>query len=135
MCDKQDDEAIGPLDDYLYGKGFEVKQSVFDGSDAEVAEAHRERLRRCDAALIYYGQGSEAWLDSKINELIKAPGYGRDAKIPATAIYVAGPENSSKQRFRTREVDEVIQCFDGFSPDALEPFMSRLHELQRRIGS
>ncbi len=130
ICDEQDEEATDALVDYLFDEGFEVKLPVFDGSEAEVAEAHRDRLRRCDAALIYHGGGSEAWLDSKIRELLKAPGYGRESKIPLTAVYVAGPEDRVKRRFRTREVDDVIKCFEGFSPDALEPFMSKLGDLK-----
>lgn len=130
ICDEQDEEATEPLDNYLYEQGFEVKLPVFDGSEAEVAEAHRERLRRCDAALIYYGGGSEAWLDSKIRELLKAPGYGRDGKIPLTAVYVAGPEDRVKRRFRTREVDDVIKCLDGFAAAALESWVNKLGELR-----
>ena len=112
--------------DYLYNQKFEVLRPLFDGDVAEVNEEHQENLRICDAVLIYHGQANEVWLRGKLRDLRKAPGYGRATPILAKAIYVADPEDRQKARFRSHEVDVVIKNFGDFSPDPLEPFLTKL---------
>ena len=124
ICDQQDDEAIPPLEEYLWDQGVEVLPSLFDGDEAEVRLYHEESLRDCDAVLIYYGQGNELWLRRKISELRKSA-YGRDKPMQAKAILVAPPANPRKQRFQTREA-LVIHQSDGFAPEALAPFLGQL---------
>jgi hypothetical protein len=126
IYDQRDLEKIVPLEDYLYDQKFEVLRPLFDGDAAEVSEEHLENLRICDAVLIYHGQANEAWLRGKLRDLRKAPGYGRAAPILAKAIYVADPEDRQKARFRSHEVDVVIKNFGDFSPDTLEPFLTKL---------
>ncbi|WP_190805354.1 DUF4062 domain-containing protein [Leptolyngbya sp. FACHB-261] len=121
ICDQRDLEAIEPLESYLWDQGFEVLPSLFEGDEAEVRQYHQDSLRDCDAALIYYGAGSELWLRTKLRELQKAAGYGRSSALLAKAVYVAGSETPQKQRFRTNEA-LVIKSFEAFSATALKPF-------------
>jgi len=121
IYDKADAEAASVIDDHLYNLGFEVLKPLFDGTETELREMHKDNLRICDAALIYYGFGSEFWLNAKINDLRKAPGFGRTKPIAKKAVYVSGEKNPSKERFRSREL-EVIKQFDTFSSDSLSYF-------------
>ena len=66
-------------------------------------------------------------LRAKLRDLRKAPGYGRKRAFAATAVYVAGPEDRRKERFRSHEVDAVIKHYDAFSPDVLAPFLDRIN--------
>jgi hypothetical protein len=121
IYDKADAEAASVIDDHLYNLGFEVLKPLFDGTETELREMHKDNLRICDAALIYYGFGSEFWLNAKINDLRKAPGFGRTKPIAKKAVYVSGEKNPYKERFRSREL-EVIKQFDTFSSDSLSYF-------------
>ncbi len=111
--------------DYLFEQGLEVLHPVFEGDEAEVREYHEENLRTCDAALILFGGASECWLRRKLRELQKSAGYGRTKTAPVVGVALIPPKTPEKERFRTHEA-LVMPQFEGFSPDALQPFMSRL---------
>jgi hypothetical protein len=123
ICDNRDAGDVEPIEDYLYNQGFEVINSTFVSEGDEGAQAHRESLLNCDAALIYYGKANQMWLRSKLWDLQKARGWGRASPLAAKAVYVSAPQTNEKQRFRTHEVPLVIHNFEGFSPDALRPFV------------
>jgi hypothetical protein len=125
IYDQRDAELASPWANFLFEGGFEVIHPVFEGDEAEVREYHDENLRTCDGILIIYGAASECWLRRKLRELQKSPGYGRTKSMPVIAISLVCPKTADKERFRTHEAI-VIPQFDGFSPDPLRPFVSRL---------
>jgi hypothetical protein len=125
ICDKQDYDAIAPLEDHLYSQGYEVTLPLMEGDEAEVHEDHKESLMLCDAVVIFYGNASEGWLRTKLRDLMKIAGYGRTKPMLAQAIYAGPPETPGKQRFRTREA-LLLRNFDEFNPDYLQPFIEEL---------
>jgi len=127
ICDQRDQEAISPLADALFERGFEVITPVFEGDEAEVREDHEENLRLCDAVLMYYGAGNELWLRRKLREVQKSAGLGRERPISAKGIWVAPPDTAQKQRLRTREA-VVMNQQERFSAGPLGPFLSTLGE-------
>ena len=126
ICDQQDEEAIEPLEDYLFDQGYEVKTPQFDGDENAFVQAHQDNLRYCDGVLIYFGSASGQWVDMKLMDLLKAPGYGRSKPLTAKAVYVAPPDNRRKTRFRTRTA-EVIQAGNSINPDELKPFLGKIN--------
>jgi len=124
--DNRDGDEVKPIDDYLFDQGFEVIRSINEGDQSLISQYHRENLLECDATLIFYGNGNELWLRSKLWDLQKAPGWGRARPMKAKAVYVSAPVTSSKQTFRTREVPLVMQNFSTFSPNTLQPFVQAL---------
>ena len=78
-----------------------------EGTEDELSRAHRDRLLRCDGALVYYGQSSKPWVEMKVMDLMQAPGWGRTRALAAKAVYVADDGDRRKRRFRTR-LAEVI---------------------------
>jgi hypothetical protein len=125
ICDNRDVDDVKPVEDFLFNEGFDTKNSVLDTEGADVAQAHREYMVRCDAALIYYGNANPMWLSTKIDDLKKAREWGRAAPFDARAVYVSAPQTPQKQRFRTHEVP-VLQNFEAFRPEALAPFVNAL---------
>jgi hypothetical protein len=125
ICDKQDYDAIAPLEDHLFGQGFEVTLPLMEGDEAEVREDHKESLLLCDAVVIFYGNASEGWLRTKLRDLQKITGYGRTKPMLAQAIYTGPPETPAKQRYRTREA-LLLRNFEAFTPDAVQPFIDEI---------
>jgi hypothetical protein len=125
ICDKIDLDATSKLEGFLFDCGFEVFLPIFDADEAQVREAHKEQLLLCDAAVIYYGQADDNWARSKMLDLIKVPGYGRDKPMLASMVYLDAPETPQKLRFRTHEA-MVIKNFGPFAPEALAPFIDAL---------
>ncbi len=127
IYDRGDEVAATILDDHLYDLGFEVLTPLFEGTESEVRQVHQDNLRTCDAALIFFGQGSEFWLNAKISDLRKAPGFGRTEPIRKKAVYISGEKNPFKERFRSREL-EVLKHFDMFSGEHLHSFENLLKQ-------
>ena len=125
ICDQRDSEQTAAWADFLFEQRVEVIRPVFEGDEAEIRDYHEENLRTCDGALIFYGSGSECWLRRKLRELQKSAGYGRSKPAPTLGITLIAPRTAEKERFRTHEA-LVISQFEGFSPEPLRQFVSRL---------
>jgi hypothetical protein len=117
ICEPRDEDSTAPLEDYLFSEGLEVCLPAFDGTDADAEALHRENLLTCDAVIVYYGQAPRAWVDIKLREILKAPGYGRSAPIGLQAVYIAPPDDRRKDRFRSHQA-QVLQQPGEFSASA-----------------
>jgi hypothetical protein len=128
ICDRQDEAALEPLEDFFYDQGIEVSLPAFEAEESEVQQIHIQNLRDCDAALIYYGAASMHWVDFKIRDLQKAAGY-RDARpIPVSAVYVAPPFNHRKERFKSVSTQVIRQPQDAFAPALLTDFVAAVRQ-------
>jgi len=128
ICDRGDEEAVEPLEDYLFNQGLELCLPDFDSEQEEVSQVHRSNLRECDAVLIYYGSARKSWVDIKLRDVLKASGYGRAKPFGAQAVYIAPPEDRRKERFRSHVAQIVIrQGGNTFGPAAdLDSFVERV---------
>ncbi len=79
----------------------------------------------CDAALIYWGNIKEPWVQTKLRELQKIAGYGRAKPMLAQAIYVDRPQTSQKQRFQTQQA-LLINKAEALLEDSLKPFLDQI---------
>ena len=119
ICDMQDLDIIAPLEDFLFNNGIEVVLPIFEGDESQIREDHIENLKNCTGVIIFYGNGNELWLRTKMRDFIKINGYGRQTPLAFKGVYVAPPTNPSKQRFRTLEA-EVINGLDGIPENELK---------------
>jgi hypothetical protein len=125
IYDQRDADLTPIWTDFLFKKGFELLRPVFEGDEAEIRELHQENLTICDGVLIIYGKASELWLRRKLREVQKSAGYGRTKPMSAVGIWLVPPRTAEKETFRTHEA-LLIHQMDTVSPDALNPFISRL---------
>ena len=125
ICDVLDLDDIKPLEDYLFEQGYEVVLPIFEGEESMIREDHVENLKMCNAAIIYYGNANEIWLRSKTRDFLKINGYGREKPLSVKAIYIGGPANASKERFRTLEA-EVINGIEGLPTEKLKTLLSKI---------
>ena len=125
ICDKQDEEAIEPLEDHLFDQGFEVTSPDFEADEEESLELHRQTLVDCDAVIIYYGSVRKAWVEIKLRNLLKARGYGRKTDLEHQAVLIAPPIDRRKERFRSHTA-EVILGGETLDPSVLSEFLTRI---------
>jgi serine/threonine protein kinase len=122
ISDPTDEAASEAIEDHLFNRGIEVCLPAFDGSEADAEALHRENLLTCDAVLVYYGAAPRAWVDIKLREVLKAPGYGRAAPIAHQAVYVAPPDDHRKERLRSHQARVIRQAGLELSRAALDEF-------------
>jgi serine/threonine protein kinase len=129
ICDREDENAVEPLEDYLFGQGLEVMLPAFDGSDTDAASLHQISLLTCDGVLIYYGAASKAWVDIKLRDLLKAAGYGRERPISAQSVYIAPPDDRRKERFQTHQAGVIRQPGEFQPCSDLDAFIRQVAEV------
>ena len=61
----------------LSENNIEIIEQNLSNQDAGIITTHKQNLVNADAILIYQGNSSKYWLYSKIQDLIKAPGFGK----------------------------------------------------------
>lgn len=96
VCEERDRQETVPLRRRLKAAGLEVQMPVFEGDAASVRSANQERLAVCDAVLIYYGVGTEAWKASVDSDLKKAPALRPGRPPPRVFTWLAGPVTAAK---------------------------------------
>jgi hypothetical protein len=131
IADAQDisSGATRPLEDFFFDRGLEVIVSGEGEDETQIREIHFEHLRLCDACLIFYGMGSNLWLESKRNDLRRIVD-GRADPVRAKVIYIAPPANEHKQKFRTLEA-MVLRNTGDFSPAVFQPLLEALRKAPR----
>jgi len=129
IFDKRDLDSIAALNDYLsLEKHFQVLLPLIDDegvADSEGFEIHKENLEKCDAVLLYYGQGNQVWFEYKRRDLQKIVGLNRKSLLAAEAVYVASPKTAHKQLFNSPGT-LVIKNFEDFLPGVLDSFVARV---------
>lgn len=125
IADQRDAPQLHAWADVLFEQHVEVIHPLFDGDEAEIREYHEENLTHCDGVLIFYGAGAELWLQRKLRELQKAPGYGRTKPRPVVGVALIGARTPEKERFRSHGV-HVIAQWDGVALADLQPLLTEL---------
>ena len=125
IYDATDEQQVEPIEDYLFEQGLEVMVPEFEGGEEHITRVHRDKLARCDAALIYFGNGTRAWVETKLMDLMQAPGYGREKEWRAKSVYIGPPEDRRKNRLKTHFA-EIIQAGSAFEQALVEPFVKLL---------
>ncbi|HKQ06770.1 MAG TPA: toll/interleukin-1 receptor domain-containing protein [Blastocatellia bacterium] len=121
ICDQPDYEAIRPLEDYLFERGFELFSMAEDADPS----MHRQYLQECDAVLTYCGNTTDGWLQMKRMDLLKLSSDQRAKPMLAKGFYLGGPQTRGKERFKTQD-GIVIRNFGAFSPASLAPFIEEI---------
>ena len=122
ICDERDREAAIPLRKFLKAQGFESRIPVFAGDANTVRVANQEALLECDATIVFYGAGDEAWKRTIDNELRKVKGYRPDKPLPPVGLFLSGPETTDKKELLELE-SNPFDGMQGFSETAKQPLL------------
>ncbi len=127
IYDKTENKKCKKIVSYLEKHGYEVLTSIFEGDPDSIRNVHNDYLKRCDATLIYYGKTNEDWMKSKLKDLLKVLGMGRDKPISPQAILI----EDERQLDESLGIDKealILKNTGDFSPKIIEPFLSKLDE-------
>jgi len=127
VCDRRDREAAIPLRKLLKSAGFESRIPLFEGDSTTVRQANQDSLLECDAVVVFYGAGDEAWKRTVDNELRKIKGYRPGKPLPPVRLYLSAPETTDKKELLELETNP-IDGLRGFSETAAEPLLQMLRK-------
>ena len=125
ILDKEDLEEGQVIAKALKKKGFRVVQPIFEGELVDVRYIHQENLKRCDAAIIYFGNTSETWIKTKLQDLMKSPGFGRVKKMIAKAVYFRDEKKIDSNYFKKNNT-MILGEQAAFKLLHLKPFLELL---------
>ena len=123
VLEKDDSSLALPITESLKASGFDVRQPDFTRSFNRI-DSHWKNLVECDAVLIQYSGKNEAWVSSKLNDIVKAPGYGRTAPFKALAMYIDGNYEIKSSRLLNDII--IVKREKNFEPVLLEPFIKKI---------
>jgi hypothetical protein len=123
ICVEEDRKPSRPLRRYLNSQGFQVKLPAFSGDAGSVRQANREVLQSCDAALIFYGYGDEAWKLSVDTDIKKSVAYRSERPPLIVTTYLAAPSTEDKEDLIEMEEPCLIDGTEGFAEHSLDGFL------------
>ncbi|MBC6409316.1 MAG: DUF4062 domain-containing protein [Ekhidna sp.] len=126
IADKRDIKQIDKLQDYLKKKGFHVVSPSYEGDLVDLRYIHQENLRRCDASIIYFGEATEDWIKTKLQDLLKAPGFGRKKPLKAKAVYFDGQKDVDLEHYKKNNALVLGNNGGFFTPEHLKPFLTKI---------
>lgn len=127
ICDERDRKATIPLRKFLKSRALDAKIPLFDGDAGVVRQANQELLTVCDAILLFYGAGDEAWKHTVESEFTKMKGYRAGKALTANYTYLAAPSTGAKQDLVDMEDPDLIDGRGDFLEAALEPFIKAVN--------
>jgi hypothetical protein len=99
--------------------GINALKIDFETGSNNLVNIHKENLVHCDAALIIYGHSNRFWLSSKMKDLMKAPGFGREHPLAAKGLIIRGEDKLSGMQLPG---DLIVMD----RQEALDPFIEKL---------
>jgi len=127
LCDEKDRKATIPIRKFCKQHGVEVNLPAFDGDASQVRQANQQLLATCDAVLLFYGAGDEAWKRTIDNELKKMAGYRGGKPLLARYTYLAEPGTRDKEDLIDMEEPGLINALGGFEEAAMAGFMRAMN--------
>lgn len=125
IADRRDVEATDEIQKCLKDQGLSVVSPSYEGDLVDLRYIHQENLRRCDASIIYFGDSTEDWIKTKLQDLLKAPGFGRIKPLLAKAVYFDGSKEVDTAHYEKNNA-MVLGNNGGFKPDHLKPFLTKM---------
>ncbi len=124
---EKDRKATVPLRKCLRDHGFRVEIPAFEGDAAAVRETHQQAMTNCDAVILFYGAGDEAWKRTIDNELKKMPGYRSGKPLLASYTFLADPKTTDKEDLIEMEEPNLISGLGDFSETMMNAFVQAMN--------
>lgn len=126
ICDQKDRKQTVPLRKFLREQGIEVAIPAFEGDASAIRQHHLQMIRQCDAVLLFYGSGDEAWKRAFDMELKKAPGYRTDRPPLPVYTFLSSPVTADKEELIDLEEPNLIEALTDFHADAMQDLLQTL---------
>lgn len=121
-----DRPAAVPLVKLLRAHGCTVTTPVFAGDAAALRESNAQLVGACDALILFYGAGDEAWKFHQQGELRKLHAITPGRAHPEPWTLLAAPLTPDKQMLLQLEEPHLLDGLAGLSAATLQPLLQAL---------
>ncbi|MBS1233624.1 MAG: hypothetical protein H6R34_188 [Bacteroidetes bacterium] len=87
ICEETEKPDLQDYINLIQSRGFRILTSVPAEKEYYSITEHIRLLKKADAVLIYKGDSSMEWLNSKLRDLVKVPGFGKEKPFKAIGIF------------------------------------------------
>ncbi len=87
LYEKPEEQKLLEYVPLMQSRGFRIINMAFDGREYMSITDHVRKLKKADAVIIYKGNSTMEWLNSKIRDLVKVPGFGKEKPFKAVGIF------------------------------------------------
>jgi len=122
IYEKENRNRIEHFIDQIRTKGYDILESDGENIDFPLTR-HINNLLVADAVLIYKGDGPMDWLNSKIRDLVKAPGYGKSKPFRGIEI-ISKQKTADKSLLFLNNVPVFWE--DEINEDVISHFLDHL---------
>jgi hypothetical protein len=123
IYEKNGNDRIEEYLDLIRSKGFEIIEGSSENGDFYPISKHIHNLLTADAVLIYKGDCTMEWLNSKIRDLVKAPGYGKNKPFRAVEI-ISSQKTADKSLLFLKSVP--VNWDEEISMEVIKHFLDQL---------
>jgi len=100
----------------LAESNIDILESDLENLETGLITTHKQNLVDADAVLIYQGNSNKLWLNSKVQDLVKAPGFGKEKPFSSIGIITRDKIDDSITRFlqdaRIIKSDKLDEAFN-----------------------
>src|SRR5512133_2173523 len=122
IYEKSAQSKMKQYNDMMRLKGFDIIEHSQNGDENPLSR-HINNLLTADAVLIYKGDSTMDWLNSKIRDLVKAPGYGKNKPFRAVEI-ISGQKTADKSLLFLKSVP--VNWDEEINQEVINHFLDHL---------
>jgi hypothetical protein len=124
LCDPRDrKDTIALLK--LLKETADVTLPIFAGDAAALRQANQALLMECDAVILFYGAGDEAWKFHQQNELRRIRAVRPETPLAAEIIYLASPLTDDKDLLVGLHEPNLVNALNGFPRDEIAGLLKK----------
>ena len=99
VYENQNKSELSEICRMLSEKNIDILESNLENQETGLITAHKQNLIEADAVLIYHGNSNKLWLNSKVQDLVKAPGFGKEKPFSGIGIITRDHIDENISRF------------------------------------
>lgn len=125
IYDFPDQAAIKNLKDFLEIEKYSIVEPNFGGTLTDRRIKHENNLITADIMIIYYPRENQKWLRTKLLDVLKSPGLGRQKSQIFKALYIPQSVNLKTEHFFNYQIS-IINAEDDFPFKTLKEFLNKV---------
>ena len=124
--DANDSKDIKPILDWFEKNNIKVLRPDFELQHFKMMLDHKNKLVAADSVLIYCNHGNQQWSKTKIKDIVKSPGFGRNRPFEFKALYLASKHNLDLKEQVDEEDFLILENTNQFSASLMSGLFSKV---------